>query len=305
MINRIKNKYRRQKNIWMYNGFFWRLIMNGRNSFRYMFNKPKLNEAQQKILQTLRRDGIAVFRFEDLYGSDELFKDLCAFYDGYQESHKEILIEERKNAGLPGAKKSFIHTLREEYTSLDYNNPMVKIGLHKNLGDIASEYYGMKAEFRYFDLWHTFVSKGEPMRSQNWHRDPEDYLLFKAFIYLNDVDESAGPFIYAKGSHALGQYTEDPEWYQEDGHKANRSGDDAVASVIPKDKWFTATGTKGTMIIADTRGVHRGGYASEKERIVYNCMYVSPSSYFGRTFDLPPLDSVPNEEYRKSLYANQ
>ena len=36
-------------------------------------------------------------------------------------------------------------------------------------------------------------------RSRLWHLDMEDYKILKVIIYLNDVDETVGPFQYLSG----------------------------------------------------------------------------------------------------------
>lgn len=48
-----------------------------------------------------------------------------------------------------------------------------------------------------------------------------------------------------------------------------------MAEVLPKVKWIQATGPRGTIIFADTRGYHKGGLARERDRLMFLCMFTS------------------------------
>lgn len=81
--------------------------------------------------------------------------------------------------------------------------------------------------------------------SQLWHRDGHaGSKCIRAFIYLTDVDENNGPLCYAPGTQ-FGGYN-DPNTF------ANNFLDCPVAD------WVTFTGPKGTTILFDILGFHRG-----------------------------------------------
>lgn len=281
MINRLKNKYQYVKrNKLMYHPLYWRYVLNPISSLKHTLHMPKLNETQRHILTTLNRDGVVRFPFTDLFCDDTLFNELSEFYKNYQEENKNEIEKMRIDRS---SNKPYLYSVSEKSKLLKPTNPMLKISKHPLLFNIVNNYLGLKASLRSCDIWHTFTSS-EPTRSQNWHRDQEDFRMVKAFIYLNDVDEAAGPFVYAKRSHTKGIYFRDPVWFKEDGHHNKRSTDAEVERVISRSQWLTATGKAGTVILADTRGLHKGGFATEKERIAFTCMYVSPSSYFRPAF---------------------
>jgi hypothetical protein len=153
----------------------------------------------------------------------------------------------------------------------------------------------MLTKLRHYNVWHNFATKAEPRESQLWHRDPEDRYVFKMFIYLTDVDESCGPLTYALGTHAKGLVKISPSTnlYREGLSALVRRTDDAqMSAVLPRHKWLTATGAKGTVVLVDTRGYHKGGLALEHDRIVYVCMFTSTAStlledVFGRKLPVP------------------
>jgi len=109
--------------------------------------------------------------------------------------------------------------------------------------------------------------------SQRWHRDPEEPRLCKMFVYLNAVDESAGPFIY------LPRTTRGREW----GHVLPQKlpggsypDEKAVSELLKKVEARVMSGPPGTVMFCDTTGLHRGGYATRKERIMFTAFYTSP-----------------------------
>jgi hypothetical protein len=113
-----------------------------------------------------------------------------------------------------------------------------------------------------------------PIASQNWHRDGEDRQVLKIFIYLNDVDEETGPFMYVKESIKGLKYGKLFPQRPPEGSYPNESVDKAVS---PEDIKL-CLGKAGTVIFCDTTGLHRGGYAFSKERTMFTASYQASSS---------------------------
>jgi hypothetical protein len=154
----------------------------------------------------------------------------------------------------------------------------------------------MHAKLRYYNVWKTFASTEQARESQLWHFDREDNYILKIFLYLDDVDEGAGPFTYAPGTHKKGKYRAiEPEYFLEG--SVRRTTDDQMNAVFAEDRWIRALGKKGTIIFADTRGFHKGGEARTKDRLMYTCMYTSPASQsknlikFDENFDRSAMDT--------------
>src|SRR5262249_18997045 len=89
-----------------------------------------------------------------------------------------------------------------------------------------------------------------------------------------DVDEGAGPFTYAPGTHRKGPVRQRPDYFVDE-KGAWRSTDEQMAVVLPPANWFNAVGPLGTIIFADTRGYHKGGLARSRDRLMYLCMFTS------------------------------
>src|SRR6185312_9467954 len=105
----------------------------------------------------------------------------------------------------------------------------------------------------------------------------------KLFYYLTDVDEGAGPFTYARGSH---RHPERVAPYQRLDGETPRSDDAQLATLYPPEAWVTAYGTKGTLVFADTRGYHKGGWSRRSERVLYLSEFLSAAN--GRGISTAP-----------------
>ena len=93
-----------------------------------------------------------------------------------------------------------------------------------------------------------------------WHRDSATRPQFKALLYLSDVDESNGPFEYLAGSH-LKQAIRQAAREVDPAFGPARIPDAAVAALerrLAPGTRRTVTGPAGSLVLVDTRGVHRG-----------------------------------------------
>ena len=87
-----------------------------------------------------------------------------------------------------------------------------------------------------------------------WHRDSFARQI-KTFIYLNDVDETNGPFCYVKGSHHL---VDKIRYFSKaDKNKKTRYTDSKHHETFIKQA-YQLTGVSGSILIADTSGRHSG-----------------------------------------------
>jgi ectoine hydroxylase-related dioxygenase (phytanoyl-CoA dioxygenase family) len=127
------------------------------------------------------------------------------------------------------------------------------------------------------DNWYTVPFGGghERVASQKWHRDPEDLHVVKVFTYFSDVDEEAGPFQYIPGSTEGGPYGDLWRWTVTG---ETYPPQEALAERIPPSEHLTAEGPAGTVILCDTSGFHRGGFAKTKPRLSSYFTFVSPAS---------------------------
>jgi hypothetical protein len=266
----------------------------------------RLNEAQQRIADSLRRDGIAVFRFGDVF-PESLWGDVQADVDPFVREaasaigqapdrpaeEADLLVRRfhgRTAESNGGEKKDRKH-------AFPLDSPWLRVGASETMLDIVNGYRGRPTRLYYVDNWFTipYPSSDTRIASQRWHRDPEEEHVVKAFLYLSDVDEGTGPFEYVKGSASGGRHGHLWKW----GEGSRKPPDDEVAAAVPAEDRVALTGPAGTMILCDTGGVHRGGFARTRPRVMAIWTYISPEAkkgsrrrfrvdFAGREAELPP-----------------
>jgi hypothetical protein len=155
--------------------------------------------------------------------------------------------------------------------------------------DIANEYLQLWSKLEYVDMWYSIPvgADAERKASQIWHRDFNDRHLLKAFLYLSDVDEQSGPFEYVPGSQPGGRYADVHPWAP---MAIGRISEKELAKFVPADGVRTFTAPKGTIIFCNTSGLHRGGFAETRPRVLAPVTYCSPASLASlteRNYDLP------------------
>jgi len=236
------------------------------------------------LLSDLRSKGIAMTTVDQLVGDTPLFGELDTAVQQLEQALAGELEHTRLDATRPGFKTYQVELLGP-HPMLDPSSIFVRFALHTDILRLVNSYFRMHTRLQFFNVWHTMPSKTAPRNSQLWHRDPEDRCIMKMFVYLSDVDEGCGPLTYAAGTHEYGHVHGEPESSAEEGTSARRSSDEQMSAVVPKDTWVTATGPKGTVVFADTRGYHKGGWARTQDRILYNCMFTSAMTTRGEYFE--------------------
>ena len=125
--------------------------------------------------------------------------------------------------------------------------------------------------------------------------------MLKIFIYLNDVDESSGPFIYIPFSKYSskwgGVFPQKPPrgCYPEIGE---------VEKIVPADAIRKMTGRAGTVIFCDTTGLHQGGYATGGERLMFTAGYYSQASAWPAQIKIPEKVEIKSEAQKFALQYN-
>jgi hypothetical protein len=267
----------------------WRYGSNLRPTLAYTARKDReLSDTQREVVTGLNKDGIYVTTLDALFGGAPIIGQLEAAASDLLKSMAEdieALKLHANEADMIGSKTFNLECLGSS-VDLDPDSMFAKVAMDENLLKIADAYLGMDARLRYYNFWYTAASDGRARESQLWHFDREDNYILKVFIYLADVDEGAGPFTYAPGTHRKGEYRGvTPEYILEGGVK--RTTDEQMAAVYPREKWKLGTGGKGTVIFADTRGYHKGGEARTRDRLMYTCMYTSPASESKNLLNFP------------------
>lgn len=271
----------------------WLNVANRDAKKNYEKINPALDPVQSRIVGDLKEKGIAVSSLEELFPGQNLLAEL--------RKHADSLIGQAKQREKG---KTYLIDLWQKTKTVDLANPFVKVALSPKVVGIANGYMGMLSKFFMYNLNLVIpVGGANPISSQRWHRDPEDKKLCKIFIYLNDVDEETGPLGYFPESHA------DGKWGMKFPQIAPQGSIDIPENVIEKlaaaDGGISvATGKAGTVIFGDTAGIHRGGYARSKERLMFTGGFCSTASLWLPQFSYPnagELVKISSEEVKFAL----
>lgn len=271
------------------NEFVWRYGLNFTPSLEFALeSRNSFNRTEKLMIDTLNRDGIAVTTINDLFGESLELDRLSIAAERMLESRRDevqALGESAADTSRIGDKTFNLELLGSELT-FDPSDVFARFAVSSAILNIANAYLGMHAQLRYFNVWYTFATHAAARESQLWHFDREDNYILKVFVYLKDVGAGAGPFTYAPGTHRKGpHWNRRPESFIE--KNVLRSTDDQMDLVIPRDKWVSGIGKKGTVIFADTRGYHKGGEARRENRLMFTCMFTSPASDSKRLLRYP------------------
>ena len=115
------------------------------------------------------------------------------------------------------------------------------------------------------NLRRSMTTKTKDSTTTMYHRDQNlgsidktKNNFLKVFVYLTDVTETTGPFTYAKGSHK--EMLENIKNY--------RVSDQEVKTLYPETE-TKLTGPAGTILVANTIGLHKGTKVQEKHRDMF------------------------------------
>ncbi|MFN8224339.1 MAG: hypothetical protein U0R50_13955 [Gaiellales bacterium] len=274
-----------------------RFLSNRDARKRFAAAPPVLDETQRKVLDELRTEGFCVVKFTDLFTDTAVWDRLAAEGDRFVAETEAGLAREAagENGNLRRSTKSFLVRRNAWGAELEPDDVWLQTALDPRVLDIANTYLGLWSKLEYVDLWHTPATDApERVSSQRWHRDFNDRLLLKAFIYLNDVEEDAGPFEYVPRSFPGGEFDDFAPWWP--GYHGYPS-DEAFEKRMATAHVETFTAPRGTLILCNTAGFHRGGYATGNARTLATWTYCSPAALRAlsdRNYTLPRDAAVAN-----------
>jgi Phytanoyl-CoA dioxygenase (PhyH) len=267
--------------------------------------EPDLTEAQRRVLADLRARGIATVSFDELVGDASLWGELQADMDAFvaralERVPADLTRPEQKEQFLIRRFRPPKHGEPIDEARLATDGPWLRFAVGEPLLDVVNAYRAMWTRLVDYDQWYTvpFSEEYERVKSQQWHRDPEDLHVVKVFLYFSDVDEEAGPFEYVPGSTEGGAYAGLFPWGKGDSWYPPVEEFDRL---VPEADRELVTAPAGTIVVCDTSGFHRGGYARSKPRILSTHTYVSPSSTWGRRFEVDWRDGGLSDAARFAL----
>jgi hypothetical protein len=283
---------------------FWK-VRNPASRRWFQRQGVALDPVQRSIGDDLKRKGIAITTFDALFGDsgrwESLERSVKAFASGesvrsgIDEYRQALELQRREGPNGPTAsqrakilKKYWVTFYPDDQRpTVSSKNEWLRMALDPRILDLVNSYFGLWSKLTYFDLWHTIPvdgGGGERFGSQRWHRDPDDRTKLRLYLYFVDVDEGAGPLQYVAGSQLTGPLWSLCPWPGPMG--AGRVPDSEVERGAPPSGWITCSAPRGSLVICDTIGLHRGGIASTGVRVLATWAFVTPASLHRRRFDV-------------------
>lgn len=141
----------------------------------------------------------------------------------------------------------------------DYQDHSLLKSTDKLVEEQFEQYIGSCNSLKYFRMANVvFHRKGNKGSGGGWHRDSLNRRQLKLMIYLVDVNDANGPFEYKKSSHKL--------YHKLRFNMFRKSVRFNERSSVLKPESDVLVGKKGTAIIFDSSGVHRGRPIMSGER---------------------------------------
>lgn len=143
--------------------------------------------------------------------------------------------------------------------------------------------------------WHTnFDDKPNSEAAQFYHFDMDRFKWVKIFIYLTDVGEENGPHSFVEGSHKTGAI---PTHILNKGYV--RISDEEISRTYSLDLVHSFVAPRGTIIIEDTRGMHKGSHVRGDSRLILQMQF--SNSLFGATYPKATISNIKSESFKRVL----
>lgn len=139
---------------------------------------------------------------------------------------------------------------------------LLEFANHPGLLRLAADYIGCKPTISAIGLRWSFPSEGKGIGLQAFHRDADDWRFIKVFVYLTDVDESAGPHVYVQGTHL-----------EACGLRLKDYSDEEIVNTYGGARIISVTGPAGTAFTVNTHGIHKGMLPSGRPRLLLQIQY--------------------------------
>lgn len=217
-----------------------------RNLFKDAFSKMNLNldPNQKKILLEVEKKGFCII--PNFYLKNEYTQNRNEIDKLIKKYQSQIVTDkEGSDHRIWGADR--VSTLIQKFFANDFIGKIIKA--HEQTDNITGFTLAARLEYKPDNLG----SGG------GWHRDWAVNKQIKAILYLSDVYTDSGPFQYVEGSHNHLDIIRDC-FINNFKFNQNRFSDTEVEKIIKRNpsKLKTLSGKAGTLILVNTRGIHRG-----------------------------------------------
>lgn len=241
-------------------------LLNLEKSYKSIHNKFLVENKVKEI----NKNGICYLELDKILNNLEI---KLLFEEINKLKNKKVKTYEKEYL------KNFIggDFIKRKKINFNLDSNLFQLSINPTLLNIVNKYFNYYTNLVDIQLAETKpIDKSEKrVFSQRWHRDPGINGVIKIFVYFSDVDNESGPFEYLKQTHI------------KTSNKDNKLSRKRFfgGSFYPSEKQINyfiknnnkskkiLDGKKGTIIIADTSGFHRGGFAKKGGRLMSTFVY--------------------------------
>jgi len=150
------------------------------------------------------------------------------------------------------------------------NHNVQKLLVDNSLLSLIQGYLGSLPIVDIVTMWWTSAFKSSPdcEAAQSWHFDMDRPKWLKVFFYLTDVGPENGPHSFIEGTHRRFGI---PFALRSKGYV--RLTDEEISNHFTKERIVQMTGKRGTVIVEDTRGLHKGMPVITGDRLILQFEY--------------------------------
>jgi hypothetical protein len=240
--------------------------------YNHAINLPVLSTADLNLVETVKREGVAITSLEAL-----AIPSTLKMFDNAK------LLMPKIPASVSGDKNEYVvHATSRQMLE----NPEIFLwGLEKRILNIAESYFGLPVAY-HGAFYRRDIANLVEHKSRLWHIDTEDRQMLKVIIYLSDVSEDNGPF----------QYIPQPVTVQASRKLKYKCGyvqDKNMRQVLSPENYRSCTGISGTVVFAATGSIfHRGKIPVTSDRFAVFFDYTSrlPKYPFFSQYSFPEAD---------------
>jgi len=218
-----------------------------------------IDNKNSHLIDELREDGITLVG--NILNSDEC-KNLRNKIDGYINNNDTNVWRDEIGADN---RIYFINEIDSDFEKI-YSDPFIR--------DILRKYTGIHNPVGMLLAARIDAKQGNVGSGGGWHRDSPTSHQFKAIFYLSDVSEINGPFQFIKGSHKKSAVIKaylrgifKPGQFRFNKREIKNFLADSKSQISD------IVAPEGSLIFADTKGLHQGKPILEGSRYVLFCYF--------------------------------
>lgn len=159
--------------------------------------------------------------------------------------------------------------------------PLVKLANSPVVLEALSSIFFCKPTIALLTAWWSLAGRAQPEHAELFHRDVDDWLFIKLFIYLTDVDTNGGAHVYVRSSHKSRELLE-----------IRRFNEQEVESFFGSEQILSITGKAGSAFLENTFGIHRGLPPKSTNRLIAQVVYSLVPLPYGPKKPVLPLSSA-------------